>query len=43
LNADWINGALDGVGEPGDYFRRTDLARLREKILGAYAPSCGSL
>jgi protein-tyrosine phosphatase len=43
----WIEGALEGIGDPAAYFRRIDLAALRHKLLApehAAAPAasrCG--
>ena len=28
----WIEGSLDGLGDPAAYFRRVDLASLRDKL-----------
>jgi len=29
----WIEGALDGIGEPSGYFRQVDLPSLRRRLL----------
>jgi protein-tyrosine phosphatase len=41
VNAAWIRQALAGMGDPGRYFRRVELQRVRASIFGATGRSSG--
>lgn len=35
----WIEGALDGIGDPVGYFRRVDLAAVWDRLTGGFRPT----